>query len=293
MKVLLTGTSGLIGSAVARELLAAGHEVRALDKMAPPDKMRSMNFEMVYVDITDRLSVLSAAAGCQAVVHLAAIPNPMQGADRISEVNVCGTQYVLEAAEANSIARVVLASSASIYGMAFARHPFEPDYLPMDEEHPCRPQDVYAWSKVCNEEAAATVTRRTGMTTVCLRPPLVLELGGQRVRWQRRMLQMSRDIKANDMWTYIDVRDAARAFRLGMEVPLEGHHHFLLAARDSWTPYDIRELVRRHYPELASYVEHLNPDSSLYNTSKAEAVLGFVPEYSWRDVAELTADTAT
>jgi nucleoside-diphosphate-sugar epimerase len=217
MKVLLTGTSGLIGSAVARELLAAGHEVRALDKMAPPEHIRSMNLEMVYADITDRLSVLSAAAGCEAVLHLAAIPNPMQGADKISEVNVCGTQYILAAAEANSIPRVVLASSASIYGMAFARHPFEPDYLPMDEDHPCRPQDVYAWSKMCNEEAAATYTRRTGMTTVCLRPPLVLELGGQRARWQRRMLQMSRDIKANDMWTYIDVRDAARAFRLAMK----------------------------------------------------------------------------
>jgi nucleoside-diphosphate-sugar epimerase len=252
-----------------------------------------MNLEMVYADITDRLSVLSAAAGCQAVVHLAAIPNPMQGADRISEVNVCGTQYVLEAAEANSIPRVVLASSASIYGMAFARH--------------LSSLTTYRWTRITHaghrtympgrrcamKEAAATFTRRTGMTTVCLRPQLVLELGGQRVRWQRRMLQMSRDIKANDMWTYIDVRDAARAFRLGMEVPLEGHHRLLLAARDSWTRDDIRELVRRHYPELASYVEHLTPESSLYNTSKAEAVLGFVPEYSWRDVAELTEDTAT
>ncbi|HEX8236073.1 MAG TPA: NAD(P)-dependent oxidoreductase [Abditibacteriaceae bacterium] len=291
MKILLTGTAGLIGSAVARELLAAGHEVRALDKMPPRDDLRSMNIEMVYADITDRLSVLRAAEGCQAIAHLAAIPNPMHGADRLTEVNVCGTQYILEAAEANAVERVVLASSASIYGMPFARHAFEPDYLPMDEDHPCRPQDVYALSKLCNEEAAATYTRRAGITTVCLRPPMVLEIGGHRARWQRRMLRGAGDYKSNDMWTYLDVRDAARAFRLGLEVPLEGHHRLLLAARDSWTREDIRVLVRRHYPNLASFVEHLNAEASLYNTQKAEEVLGFVPQYSWRDVAELNDES--
>jgi nucleoside-diphosphate-sugar epimerase len=101
------------------------------------------------------------------------------------------------------------------------------------------------------------------------------------------MLKHAGDIKSNDMWTYLDVRDAARAFRLGGEVPLEGHHRLLLAARDSWARDDIRVLVRRHYPNPASHVEHLNPEASLYTTRRAEEVLGFVPQHSWRDVPEL------
>jgi hypothetical protein len=116
---------------------------------------------------------------------------------------------------------------------------------------------------------------------------VVLELGGHRARRQRRMLQHAGDIKSNDVWTHLDVRDAARAFRLGGEVPLEGHHRLLLAALDSWARDDIRVLVRRHYPNPASHVEHLNPEASLYTTRRAEEVLGFVPQHSWRDVPEL------
>ena len=287
MKILVTGTAGHIGAVVARELLAAGHEVRAFDKMAPPADLHSPQLEVVYADITDRLSVLRAAQGCEAIAHLAAIPNPMHGADQLTEVNVCGTQYVLEAAEANSIERVVLASSAAIYGMVFAAHPVEPEYLPIDEDHPCQPQDVYGLSKLCNEAAAATYTRRAGLTTICLRPPMVVELGGERARWQHQMLERSGTFRAKDIWTYLDVRDAARAFRLSLEVPLQGHHRLLIAARDSWTRDDIREVVRRHYPKLASSVAHLGPNDSLYNTHRAEAVLGFVPRHSWRDVLDL------
>src|SRR3712207_98521 len=106
MKILVTGTAGRVGAVVARELLSAGHEVRALDKMAPPADLCSEKLEVVYADITDRLSVLRAAQGCDAIAHLAAIPDPMRGADRLTEINVCGTQYILEAAEANSIERV-------------------------------------------------------------------------------------------------------------------------------------------------------------------------------------------
>ena len=101
------------------------------------------------------------------------------------------------------------------------------------------------------------------------------------------MLDGSANFRAKDVWTYIDVRDAARAFRLSLEVPLQGHHRLLIAARDSWTRDDIREVVSRHYPNLASSVAHLGPNDSLYNTRKAEEVLGFVSQHSWRDVEDL------
>lgn len=121
MKILVTGASGRIGAAVARDLLEHGHHVRGLDRGAFPADLRD-RIERVYCDITDRLALLDAADGCRAIVHLAAIPHPGNGEEFITHNNVVGTQYVLAAAEANGVNRVALASSYAVYGMAFAHH---------------------------------------------------------------------------------------------------------------------------------------------------------------------------
>ncbi len=289
MRVLVTGASGRVGACVTRELLDAGHEVVALDKNPLPDDARE-RCEVWYENITDRLALLRAARGCQAIVHLAALPNPSPHNDEIlTNVNVAGTQYVLAAAEAHGIQRVVLASSCCAFGMVFPKHPFDPQYLPVDDNHPRLPQDLYGLSKLCNEETAATYTRRCGMTTICLRLTAVRHISSEMPPWFMRMFEYSNKHKSNEFWTYIDERDTARAFRLGIEADVEGHHCLIISARDSWTPYDIRELVREHYPQFSQSVENLAPDGVLYDTRHAEEVLGFVAQHSWRDVPEMKA----
>lgn len=197
MKVLITGAAGRIGVATVREFLEHGYHVRALDKMALPEELRAANLkeewrdrlEMIYADVTERLTLLKAAEGCDKIAHLAAIPNPSRTEDRLMEINVLGTQHVLAAAEANGIQNVALASSACAFGIVFAKHPVQPVYLPMDEEHPCVPQDLYGLSKVVNEQTAATYTRRCGMTTVCLRIGNVMSFDGDNNHWKKRQLQ--------------------------------------------------------------------------------------------------------
>lgn len=286
MRVLITGTSGRVGSVTAKEFLEHGYAVRALDRFPPPDDLRG-RVEPVYADITDRYALLRAAEGCDCIAHLAAIPNPGRLDDVIIQNNVVGAQYVLAAAEAHGIQRVALASSCCTYGIVFAQHPFDPQYLPMDEAHPNLPQDLYGLSKVMNEETAATYTRRTGMITVCLRLTTVMSFEGQRAEWQRRWLENSHKRRGGDLWSYIEVRDCARAFRLAVEKPESGSHVLIINARDSFTTHDIREVVREHFPALADQVADLDPHASLYDTRRAEAVLGFVAEHSWRDVPEL------
>lgn len=286
MRVLITGTSGRVGSVTAKEFLEHGYEVRALDRFAPPEDLRG-RVEGIYADITDRYALLRAAEGCDCIAHLAAIPSPGHQDDIILHNNVVGTQYVLAAAEAHGIKHVALASTCCTFGIVFAHHPIDPQYLPMDENHPNLPQDLYGLSKIMNEETAATYTRRTGMVTVCLRLTTVTSLEGKNPEWQRRWLQNSHKRRAGDLWTYIEVRDCARAFRLAVEKPQEGSHVLIIGARDSYTTHDIRELVREFYPTLSEYTERLEPHSSLYDTRRAEEVLGFVAEHSWRDVPEL------
>jgi len=290
MRVLVTGASGRVGAATAREFLAHDYEVRALDKMPLPDDLRS-RVEMVYANITDRLDIFKAAEGCDMIAHLAAIPNPGRGDDIIIHNNVVGTQYVLAAAEAQGINKIALASSCCTFGIVFASHAIDPQYLPMDENHPALPQDLYGLSKVMNEETAAAYTRKTGMVTVSLRLTTVMDFTGERLEWRRRHLERSDRWRAGDLWTYIDIRDAARAFRLAVEKPTKGSHVVIIAARNAYTAHDIRDLIRQHFPGIAHEAEKLGPHDCAYATTRAEEVMGFVAEHSWRDVPEL-ADLA-
>lgn len=290
MTILLTGASGRVGRGVAAELLAHDHTIRAFDHAPVPAELRP-RLEMVYGEITDALALLRAAEGCDAIVHLAAIPSPVFGEERLFPINVCGTQAVFSAAEGNGIGRVVLASSCSAYGFAFAREPFDPNYFPVDEAHPLLPQDMYGLSKQLNEETARTYARR-GIDSICIRMPEVSLLEGPRQRWMHRRLEHAFEWRSNDFWSYVALEDAARAFRLAVESDIKGSHALNIAARDSFGRGDVREAVIQHFPALAAYAESLAPDAALYSSARAKELLGFTAERSWRDVSEL-ADPET
>jgi nucleoside-diphosphate-sugar epimerase len=284
MRVLVTGTGGKVGSQVARELLAHGYTVRGFDKKAPLGEDLKKGIETAYGDMTSRVDLLQAAEGCDAIAHLAAIPHPNDGETEIFSVNVTGTEQLLSVAEEHGIKRVALASTCCTFGLFFARHQIDPQYLPMDEKHPALPQDMYGLSKLVNEETAAAYTRRCGMTTVSLRLTTVMSLddGSRWMRWMRKSLNSDAERK-NDLWSYIDTRDAGRAFRLALENAAEGTNTTaIIAARDSFTSLDIRDLVRKHFPALADQVSGLAPDVSLYDTRRAEEAFGFVAEHLWR-----------
>ena len=208
--------------------------------------------------------------------------------------NVTGTQYVLEAARANGIERVALASTCCAFGIFFAIRPIDPQWLPMDETHPSLPQDLYGLSKHLNEQTAAAYTSAYGMTTVALRLTTVFDLERSAEGndwWIRR--QLTNDDRRNDLWSYIDIQDAARAFRLAIENAAKGTHTTaIIAARDSYTGRDIRDLVRQHFPILTGGVADLAPSDSLYNTQLAESAFGFVAERHWRDFPALAAAAA-
>lgn len=288
MKILVTGAAGKIGRAVARELLEHGHEIRALDQTALPEDLRP-RVETVFADITNRVEMLRAAQGCDAVAHLAAIPNPMQDEENLFAVNVTGTLNIFAAAEANGIKRVAIASSCSAYGFAFAHKEFDPQYLPVDEAHPLAPQDLYGLSKQLNEQTAETYARR-GLTAICLRFPMAIKFDSDHTLWRQRQLKRAFEHRSSDFWSYIAVEDAALAFRLALEKPLDGFHVLIATARDAFGKGDVREAVARHFPALAQGVKNLRPDATLYSSEQAREVLGFEAKCSWRDFPELAHD---
>ncbi len=281
MNILVTGGSGNIGREVVAELLTAGHDVCVFDEREPS----TPGVPFVVGSITQPTQVETAVQGRDAVIHLAAIPSyrPDRPAADYMTVNVLGTANVFEAAGKLGVGNVVLASSDSALGFVFGKHPYSPDYLPVDEAHPLRPEDPYGLSKLLGEEIAKSAARRYGIRAICLRFCWV---------WFEDTFAHRAEIVGGDpatlartLWGYVDVRDAAQACRLAAEsADAEPGDAFFITAEDTYADAPTLELIEAHYPGAReiSDVFLVERYASLFDISKARRVLGYAPKHSWR-----------
>jgi len=170
LRVLVTGITGFAGSHLAEHLVSRGDEVHGLAHENAPFANLAAVRDRVRIhegDITSLEDVRGAIAGSQpdAVVHLAGIAVPtIAAADPVAAVriNVLGTATVLTALENHPHARLVFASSADVYGA--------PERVPVDEDAPLRPANVYAATKVAAEALTQELAARHGAPVVILRP---------------------------------------------------------------------------------------------------------------------------
>lgn len=165
MKVVVTGGAGFIGSHVVRDLLARDCEVAVIDNLRSGYVKNLPNAGETFHELDIRNGELAPVfARADAVVHLAALVSVPQSIERPKEnqaINVDGTERVLEAAANAGARRVVLASSAAIYGDA--------PTLPKRETDSPAPQSPYADAKLENEVQAKRFSRERGLETVALR----------------------------------------------------------------------------------------------------------------------------
>lgn len=276
MKIVVTGGSGRLGQHVVRELLAQGYEVLSVDAGRPAEPPCTA----WVADLTRSGDAYQALQQADGVVHLAAYPEPDVAPDTATFTNnVAATYHVLKAAADLGVRRVVWTSSIAAYGFVYAARPFAPDYLPLDEQHPCRPQDSYGLSKVVGEQIADSLVRSAPLTIATLRFPwvsydLTYELLPE--RWRNPTFRWG------GLWCYIDARDAATACRLALEAPLEGHEVFNVAAPTSAMREPTTELVERYVPPGARLREGLRDNWSAMDSRKAERVLGFRARHTWQ-----------
>lgn len=165
MRALVTGGAGFIGSNLVDLLMAEGHEVTILDDLSS-GYSQNVHHDVSFVecDVSDGDSVRAAAAGHDLIFHLAASVGNTRSIEhprRDSEVNVLGTLAVLEAARSVGVGRVVLSSSAGIFG--------ELKVLPIAEDHPQDPDSPYGVSKLAAEKMCLVYNKLYGMKNVCLR----------------------------------------------------------------------------------------------------------------------------
>ena len=272
--VLLTGASGLLGRTLA-SLLADRYELACFDTTDPGSELAC-----VIGDLRDSQVVAEACQGQDAVVHVAALHGTAwdeAGDDVGFAVNVVGTKNVLEGACGAGVKRVVFTSSIWATGPPPAKAP----YLPIDEELPREPIELYGLTKKLGESLCAYYSTTHGLGAICLRAGAILPADAPPAR---RV-----DLLAGG----VDVRDLAQAHLLALQAPDDMRNETLIIVADSplskVAPEEYQAdpigAIDKHIPGLADAVAGGKLDvphfDEWHTIGKAERMLGYRPSHNF------------
>jgi UDP-glucose 4-epimerase len=279
VRILVTGARGKVGAAVVAALVDAGHDVSATDLGRPRFEADQEAVPYRQADLTDAGDAFAVVRGHDAVVHAAAIPDPQHHpAHQVFGNNLMATFNTLEAAVRSGVRRFLNVSSETVPGYLFPERPFLPDYLPVDEEHPVRPQDPYATAKHFGEQLMDAAVRRSDITAVSIRPSWVQWEGN----YELSIGPWLRDPPLSDgFWTYIDAYDLADAIRLAAEAGTPGHEVVIVASPDIGSHESLETLARRFHGDATPEIR--DPSGPGLSIAKARRLLGYDPRRSWRD----------
>jgi nucleoside-diphosphate-sugar epimerase len=279
-RIACTGGSGRLGRYVV-ERLAKKCEVTVVD-LDPPRASAGRNVRHVRGSILDYEALKAAFAGHDAVVHLAAIPNPRTASAATTfHTNVQGTWTVLQAAEDAGVRRVVVASSDSVFGLSYNPPDWPPQYLPVDEAHPVRPTEFYSLSKELTEGISRSFANRKKLEVLVIRPvhivfpPEYPELAAR-----------GSDVDNYHFWAYVAPEDVAQGFELALAHRYAGYDLFVISAADGLNSHPTLELAQQRWGTLPpvrrpDYYK-ANPCASILDITKAREVLGYEPSSDWR-----------
>ncbi len=294
MRVVVTGGSGRLGQYVVRELFTHNHAVFALDAIKP----RECLCPTYTVDLMRIDSFIDHLKNADAVVHLARVRFPYTekgfnvaeqkwefadihgDAERFNR-NVAITNNVLAAAQACAVKRIVCGSSLAVYGFFYPSTELQPDYLPVDEDHPLGPQDPYGMTKLMGEKLGEAWSQKTGAQFASLRFAGIYSEAHRSMLLERKNNPLARGTGA--LWSYIDARDAARACRLALEADFDGHQAFNICAPSTIMDTPTRELIARYLPQVKDLRRGLDGCGSGYSIEKAKRFLRFEPRCSLVD----------
>lgn len=166
MKVLVIGGAGYIGSHVVKELMAQGHKVTVFDNLSSGLKQNLFKEnDFIEGDILNKEQLDAAfAKGFDAYIHLAAFKaagESMIKPEKYSVNNITGTLNILNSAVEHDCKLMVFSSSAAVFG--------EPQYLPIDENHPKNPENYYGYTKLSIEQFMKWYDQLKGLKFAALR----------------------------------------------------------------------------------------------------------------------------
>ncbi|MFG1498152.1 NAD(P)-dependent oxidoreductase [Saccharospirillum sp. HFRX-1] len=295
MRLLFTGGSGKAGRHATAYLRDQGHRVTNLDWVASDvpgittlkidltDAGQVFNACQAYADF-DELEPGTGVPRYDAIVHFAAIPAILHRPDNETyRINTLSTYNVLDAATKLGIPKVIFASSETTYGVCFADGLKQPEYLPVDEEHPTVPHDSYAMSKVVNEVTARSFQARTGIDIYGLRINNVIEPHEYQENFPAFMNNPA--LRRRNIFAYIDARDLGQMVDCCLKTDGLGYEVFNVSNDDLSVGLSNPEAIAQFYPGVPIKAQ-MGEWETFYSNKKARRLLGFAPQYSWRDVLD-------
>ena len=219
-KVLVTGYGGFLGSEIARQLVAAGYEVRGLARSDYPELQR-LGIETVRGDIADRQTVLDCVQGCAAIVHTAAKAGVWGAWRDYYRINTLATAHVLEAAHRWQVSALVYTSSPSV---TFGGQP--QSGVDESQPYPRRWLCFYPHTKALAEQAVLAAAAGGQVRTCALRPHLIWGEGDPhlfpRVIARAQQGRLRRVGHGRNLIDVVHVTHAARAHVTALEKLLCG-----------------------------------------------------------------------
>jgi nucleoside-diphosphate-sugar epimerase len=302
MRILITGGTGNLAEFLVKEL-EGEHELVLFDRVAPGEGRFTWTSSHPFVagDLTVGEDCARAVAGCQAVMHLGAIPwasdvativerlrsegRPIPPPEETMRVNTMGTYHLLREAARASVGVVLCVTSNCVLGHCMGRpsgRQLPIDYLPIDEEHPTDVEESYGISKQFQEQLLAGYTKLTGMRSYAIRPSALHR--------PERLQELAKNAAPTTEWSvrllngYADIAETARALRLCFDAhrDLPPYDAYYINAPDTIALEESRELVARLRPDLLSRVRDLPGHAAFISNAKARRAFGYRPESSWR-----------
>jgi UDP-glucose 4-epimerase len=292
MKYLITGGAGFIGSHIARGLLAQGADVRVLDNFSSGkrENLHGLEIEVLEGDLRDASTIAQAVRGVNIIFHEAAfvsVPESMEKPQECFDVNITGTSILFDAARKAGVQRVVIASSAAVYGDSTA--------MPLVEDTPLKQLSPYAVSKRVDEMYAELFTNQFGLEVAALR---YFNVYGPRQRpdsmyaaavpiFIRRMLDNKPITVFGDggqTRDLINVRDVVQANLLASQHPAAPGQIFNVCTGAETRLLDLLDILYEVFPDAPKHI-HAEPRAgdiyrSIGTPKKIMDTLGFDPKIS-------------
>ncbi len=244
MKVLVTGGTGFVGGHLVEHLVKEGFEVAVLArKSSRLENLKRLKVEIVFGDITERGSLKRALRDVNRIYHVAALFRQARFPDKAYwEVNVKGTENVLEAGLEAGVERFVHCSTVGVLS-----HISNP---PADETYPYNPGDIYQESKTEGEKLALRYWREKGVPVVVIRPAMVYGPGDLRLVKLFRAIAKGRFVmlgsgKTLAHFVYID--DLVEGFLKASSLEKVEGEIYIIAGE---SPITLNELVKTIAEEL-------------------------------------------
>lgn len=274
MKVLVTGGSGFLGQHLVEYLLEKDYDVTVYDIQKGDWKG---DFNWISGDVFNFPRISDAVQGHDAVIHLVGLPDlrdAQKHPTRSFRLNLITLQNVLEASRVEG-ARIIFPSSAAVYGI--------PEDLPIAEDHPLDPPNVYGSHKILCEKLIRTYQKNYGLDYTIFRPFNIYGAGSEGVigiflnrAFEGKPIQM---FGADQRRDFVYARDVAEAFTSALECEESLNETINIGSGEGKKIEEIGDIILQIFPEaeIEAAESEMEEYDSIADISKTEEILGFDP----------------